>query len=98
VEAAQRVLMMKRSPSNPPLWVVERVAEIASALADGTPFHRLRGKRLLGYGAGSRMLISIPLGQRWRLVCRENEAGHVTPAAILSHERYNRLRRGKMQV
>jgi hypothetical protein len=88
---------MKRSPGHPPKWVEERAEIVTEALASGASVRAVGGKRLTNYSQ-DRTLISIPLGLRWRLVCREDEEGRIAPVAVLSHERYNRLRRGKMIV
>jgi len=58
-------------------------------LSDGADYAQLRGKRM----NHDRNIISIPVGDHYRLMCRW-EDGKCVPTELLSHEEYNRRKPG----
>lgn len=70
-----------------PRDVAQRLLEVLAALDAGTSYVALQGKRL--HKMGQRAVISIPIGLRFRLICREEEAGRLVPLEALTHEEYN---------
>jgi hypothetical protein len=67
-----------------PHAIARKARSILEKITDGTVYWKLGGKRL----SGERQLIRIPIGRRYRLLCRE-EANQITPLKVLSHEDYN---------
>lgn len=67
-----------------PPKVARTAQRILKRIATGMPYWQLGGKRL----DLDRTLVSIPIGRRYRLLCRVVE-GQLTPLRILSHEQYN---------
>lgn len=51
----------------------------------GRPYHELGGKRL----EGCRGTISIPVGRRYRILCRDGADGLLEVTEVISHETYN---------
>jgi hypothetical protein len=71
-----------------PREVAQRVLEVLADLDAGASYVSLQGKRL--HKMGQRSVISIPIGLRFRLICREiEETGKLVPLEALSHEAYN---------
>ncbi|MCA9637556.1 MAG: hypothetical protein KC420_16125 [Myxococcales bacterium] len=64
--------------------LVRKARQILAAIAGGEDYTRFRGKRL----SLDRGVISVPLGQRYRLLFRDGEGG-LRPIACMSHETYN---------
>lgn len=71
-----------------PRDVAQRVLEVLAELDRGSSYASLQGKRL--HKMGQRSVISIPIGLRFRLICREEETtGKLVPIEALTHEEYN---------
>jgi hypothetical protein len=65
---------------------VARVAgRVLARLAAGARYWELGGKRLL---AGAREVVSIPIGQRYRLLC-DASGQRLRPVVVLTHADYN---------
>lgn len=64
--------------------LVLKAREILSALARGISYEKLGGKRM-NY---NREVVSIPIGNDYRLLCRA-QGNEVIPLRVLSHEEYN---------
>jgi hypothetical protein len=64
--------------------LVEKARQIIGAIAGGASYTDFLGKRL----QINRAVISIPVGQSYRLLYRDGGAG-LEPLSLLSHERYN---------
>lgn len=75
-----------------PKPVVVKARRILAELADGKALGALLGKRM-GF---DRTLVRVPVGYRYRLLCRL-EAGVVRPLRVMSHEAYNRVARNRMK-
>lgn len=69
-----------------PRDVAQQVLEVLSALENGTDYLALQGKRLVKMG--QRDIISIPIGLRFRLICRLEDS-RLVPLEAISHEEYN---------
>lgn len=70
-----------------PRDIAEKVLEVLAKLDHGAGYTSLQGKRL--HKMGQRSVISIPIGRRFRLICREDATGKLVPLEALSHEEYN---------
>jgi hypothetical protein len=66
-----------------PRDVVERVLEVLQGLQQGK---WAGGKRLTKMG--QRVIISIPIGWKYRLICKEKE-GRLECLEVITHETYN---------
>lgn len=84
-----------------PKPVVIKTRLILAALEQGTSPTELRGKRF----QFDRTLLSIPVGYRYRLLCRWRRItalpmaeGGITPLGVMSHEAYNAIARNKKRV
>lgn len=64
--------------------LVEKAKQVIAAMADGAGYTEFPGKRL----QANRDVISIPVGQSYRLLYRDGAAG-LEPLSLVSHERYN---------
>ena len=69
---------------NAPIEVLLKARGIIARLESGTPYWKLRGKRL----QWNRRVISIPVGRSWRILA-EYDRGRVKARQVLSHSRYN---------
>lgn len=69
-----------------PKNIAIKALDIMDAIAAGRPHTEFGGKRLSPMG--QREVISIPLGQRYRLICVER-AGRREFVEAISHETYN---------
>jgi mRNA-degrading endonuclease RelE of RelBE toxin-antitoxin system len=69
--------------------VRERVKDLVTQLRDGVNPGALGGKRLVF----NRGVVRIPVGYRYRLLCRWDKDG-IEPMELLSHEDYNPRVRG----
>lgn len=69
-----------------PKPIAERALKAMSDLDAGKSYLEFRGKRLASMG--QREVITIPIGQRYRLICLEQE-GALRYLEVLSHEQYN---------
>ena len=67
-----------------PSSVLVKARRIITSLEAGTPYWKLRGKRM----QFNRYVISIPVGNTWRILA-EDRAGRVRAKQVLSHSRYN---------
>jgi len=76
-----------------PKAIAHKAHEILNQVAHGTEYWKLGGKRLIG----ERSLIRIPVGYRYRLLCRKEE-DRVVPLKVISHEAYNLLVRRSLTV
>lgn len=72
--------------------VAEKALQIMEDLGNGGSYLDFKGKRLVAMG--QREVISVPIGQRYRLICIEQN-GELRYLEVLSHEEYNnRLKSG----
>lgn len=71
--------------------VVVKVRGILVELAKGKALGALLAKRM----KFDRTLVRVPVGYRYRLLCRI-EKGVVKPLRVMSHEAYNRVARNRM--
>lgn len=69
-----------------PKPIAEKAIQIMTALKNGKPYMEFRGKRLLAMG--KRHVISVPIGQRYRLICRKKTEG-LRYLEVITHEKYN---------
>jgi len=69
-----------------PPAVAARAFEIITGLMAGTPYRDFKGKRMVTMG--QREIISVPVGRRYRLICREAD-GSLEFLEIITHEEYN---------
>ena len=67
-----------------PPAVLAKARQIIARLEAGTPYWKLRGKRM----QFNRYVISIPVGNTWRILA-EDKAGRVQARQVLSHSQYN---------
>jgi hypothetical protein len=67
-----------------PAGVLAKAHSIIVRLEAGTPYWKLRGKRL----QSNRRVISIPVGRTWRILA-EDAGGQVRARQVLSHSSYN---------
>lgn len=74
-----------------PRKVVEKARQVIADLGNGVSLAVLRGKRL----RGDRTLVRVPVGYRYRLLCRWGDDG-IVPLRVMSHEAYNRVARHPM--
>lgn len=75
-----------------PREVACRARVAIAALEAGVSLKVLRGKRM----RFDRTIVRIPVGYRYRLLCRQYEGGF-RPLRVVSHEVYNRVARNKAQ-
>ncbi|QQE65869.1 hypothetical protein GFS31_25610 [Leptolyngbya sp. BL0902] len=76
-----------------PRHVVEKARSILQDLQQGEHFKTLKGKRMIF----DRTVIRIPVGHRYRLLCREHN-GQLLPWRVISHEEYNAYASNKRPV
>lgn len=76
-----------------PKPVVLKTREILAALEQGVPPSQLQGKRF----SFDRTLLRIPVGYRYRLLCRWY-CDRIVPLQVLTHEAYNAVARNKKQM
>lgn len=69
-----------------PTSVADRTLEVIVALSKGAAYQSFKGKRLVTMG--QRDVVSIPIGRRYRLICRHTK-GPLQFLEIISHETYN---------
>lgn len=69
-----------------PRRIAEKALRVLTELQEKTSYLKFYGKRLTTMG--TREVVSIPLGNRFRLVCSERE-GMLIPIEVISHETYN---------
>ena len=69
-----------------PKEVAERALQVVEQLERGTPHMELQGKRLSRMG--QRHVVSVPIGQRYRLICKDR-GGACVPVEVITHETYN---------
>lgn len=69
-----------------PKVVAERALQVMQALATGQSYLDFQGKRLIAMNR--REMVSVPLPQYYRLVCREQD-GHLQFVEVIPHEEYN---------
>ncbi len=67
-----------------PAGVLAKAHRIIIRLEAGTPYWKLRGKRL----QSNRRVISIPVGRSWRILA-EDAGSRVEVRQVLSHSNYN---------
>jgi hypothetical protein len=71
--------------------IAQKARGVLDKVMNGTEYWKLGGKRL----SGERSVIRIPIGYRYRMLCRD-EGDRVVPLRVVSHEAYNPLvRRGQ---
>lgn len=76
-----------------PHHVIEKARSILQDIQQGEHFKTLKGKRMIF----DRTVIRIPVGHRYRLLCRE-QGGQLLPWRVLSHEEYNAYASNKRPV
>lgn len=76
-----------------PKKVVLKSRQIIADLISGKDYTELLGTRMVF----DRTLIRIPVGQRYRMLCRD-EQGKIIPLRVISHEEYNAYARNRRQV
>jgi hypothetical protein len=69
---------------NAPRMILVKARSIITRLEAGTPYWKLRGKRL----QSNRRVISIPVGPSWRILAQDT-GGRVRAQQVLSHSSYN---------
>ena len=70
-----------------PVDIATRGLDIMAQLDRGADYRQLHGKRLAPMG--KREIISIPVGRRYRLLCRERADHSLEYLELISHETYN---------
>lgn len=76
-----------------PEHVVLKSRHIVNELKIGRHFGKLGGKRM----NFNREVIRIPVGLRYRMLCRDDRS-RVTPLMVISHEDYNAYANNKRRV
>jgi hypothetical protein len=79
--------------SHLPQKIVLKARLILARLAAGEGFWQVLGQRM----SHDRSLIRIPVGYRYRLLCRL-EDHQLWPLQVMSHETYNRVARNRMKL
>jgi hypothetical protein len=79
-----------------PGTIAQKARGVLDKIVNGTEYWKLGGKRL----SGERSVIRIPIGYRYRMLCRDEGDSttkhRVVPLKVVSHEAYNPLvRRGQ---
>jgi hypothetical protein len=69
-----------------PKSIAQKARGILDKIVNGAEYWKLGGKRL----SGERSVIRIPIGYRYRMLCRD-EGDRVIPLKVVSHEAYNPL-------
>ncbi|PIR83885.1 hypothetical protein COU18_01880 [Candidatus Kaiserbacteria bacterium CG10_big_fil_rev_8_21_14_0_10_51_14] len=69
-----------------PKEIAEKTLQIIAELKDGKPYLDFKGKRMVVMG--QRDVISIPIGKRYRLICRDLD-GVFEYVEVITHETYN---------
>lgn len=69
-----------------PKPIAEKAMQIMTELKNGKSYMDFRGKRLLSMG--KRQVISVPIGRRYRLICRKKTEG-LRYLEVITHEKYN---------
>lgn len=75
-----------------PKPIVRKARRILAELEQGKAVGQLLGKRM----PFDRNLVRIPVGYRYRLLCRWEESG-LRPLKVMSHEAYNRVARNRFK-
>jgi hypothetical protein len=76
-----------------PRAVMEKARRVLGMLEEGANWMGLGGK-LFHF---DRSLMRIPVGYRYRLLCRREQSG-ITPLAVMTHEAYNPVARNKKRA
>ena len=76
-----------------PVTIVLKARQVLAALAQGTDYWQLAGKRL----NGMRNAIRIPVTRRYRLLCWD-DGKTVVPLKVVAHEHYNPLLRDRKRL
>jgi hypothetical protein len=76
-----------------PQKIVLKARLILAKLATGAGFWQVLGQRM----SHDRSLIRIPVGYRYRLLCRM-EGNQLWPLRVMSHETYNRVARNHLKL
>ncbi len=76
-----------------PKPIVLKTRQILAALEQGVSPAQLQGRRF----SFDRTLLRIPVGYRYRLLCRWY-CDRIVPLQVLSHEAYNAVARNKKQI
>jgi hypothetical protein len=76
-----------------PQKIVKKARQVITALEQGWNVLRLGGNHF----HFDRTLIRVPVGYRYRLLCRRDQEG-IHPLVVLSHEDYNAIARHQKQV
>ena len=76
-----------------PRGIVLKARLILARLAAGAGFWQVLGKRM----RFDRGLIRIPVGHRYRLLCRRS-GDRLWPLRVMSHETYNRVVRNQLKL
>jgi hypothetical protein len=69
-----------------PREIAEKALRLTDDLMSGKTYLDFKGKRMLTLN--QREVISIPVGRRFRLICREN-GNRLDFLEIITHEQYN---------
>ena len=69
-----------------PKPIAEKAIQIMTELKNGKSYMAFRGKRLLAMG--KRQVISVPIGRRYRLICRKKTEG-LRYLEVITHQKYN---------
>jgi hypothetical protein len=76
-----------------PRAIMEKARRVLGMLEEGSSWVGLGGK-LFHF---DRSLMRIPVGYRYRLLCRRDQSG-ITPLAVMTHEAYNPVARNKKRA
>lgn len=71
-----------------PSRIAQKALAVAAVIEATGDYRRFGGKR---HAHHNRAFIGVPIGRRYRLVCIDH--GRIRPAMVVSHERYNGLKR-----
>ncbi|WP_221066712.1 DUF7682 family zinc-binding protein [Methylomagnum ishizawai] len=85
----QRIQRLSQAPiplDDLPPEIAEKTLEMIAALQQGASYMDFMGKRMKNMG--QRHVISIPIGRRYRLICKEDN-GQLEFIEAISHEEYN---------
>jgi hypothetical protein len=76
-----------------PRAAMEKARRVLGMLEEGANWMGL-GEKLFHF---DRSLMRIPVGYRYRLLCRRDQSG-ITPLAVMTHEAYNPVARNKKRA
>lgn len=76
-----------------PRSIMEKARKVLGLLEQGANWFKLGGKQF----HFDRSLMRIPVGYRYRLLCRWDQSG-ITPLAVMTHEAYNPVARNKKRA